>query len=331
MFRNILFMTLVSIYCVGCTTVDPLTAYLNHHGFKPIFPPTSKATVGDLYESSTLSGQPVELVENLLSSDERNSLMASVSRDVTLMNSSRESKYKIDSDIFALGYIRIELENEGATSFRVSAGNAREYLMSSGYFNRALLPRLKQRSVQVVGAYIYKLLEVDTLEYEFYREDGTKIDVKPGDRISQVFQDRVGAQWSVNERNNIEITSPRFIGFQAKSVGSNSSGLTTSYQTNRHSQQVAALVAGVEGMSNLSAEDVIIDRIPQIDGKLSGKEFIAILDSPPLTSLSREDVIEACAKYIRYPLTPAEIKGVLRGMGTLSQEDALKALHRADH
>jgi len=314
---NALVIFVVSFAVGACSPKDPLTKYIRMHGYEPIFPPTSRITVGDIYESEELKGVPVELIDDILTPVQRDEMMAHAARDVSLMNSAKNSRYSLEGNVYALDSIDVELKNAGVSRYHVNTGNATEYLISRGYFNRIILPELLKRRSELQGAYVYRLLKVDRIEYEFYSETGGKIAVTPTHPIAAAFNAKAGSDWSVNERHNIEISQPRFIGFKAqrfatvqKKTGRDDETATQQYTGHI---DVATLEAQLREIYSDSVAASMIKRdLPRIKGGVTASEFIRILDAASIYSDSEyTSVVVACAKNISGSITPSQTRDIL--------------------
>ncbi len=61
---------------------------------------------------------------------------------------------------------------------------------------------------------IVALLQIASLEYEFFDGSGDKIAITTGSELENLLKARHGAGWSATENNTLRINKPRFIGYR---------------------------------------------------------------------------------------------------------------------
>lgn len=215
---------LVVIMLSGCAT-DPLTRTLKDLGYVPAIPAPATQNIGDIYEQANLR-EPYLLMREYYPSKELEAMMKSYSDPVAIPDSSGERKFKVSAKADIIGKVNAELSRNGITSFKVKFNGAHQYLISKTKFYTDISPKIRKAIQNILDMdntklfdlnnkfAILALLQVDGLEYEFYNDRGTKVDVSPGSQLEQAIKANIGADWSVNQKSNLSFSSPRFIGYR---------------------------------------------------------------------------------------------------------------------
>lgn len=181
------------------------------------------ATVGDLYLHRTDDTDiaPIALVSDVMQEDDRVKLMEAKRRDVSLPTSSGTQVYEMDASAVILGAVSSELRAQGVRKYRVKVVNPREYELSQVAFRKEIEDHFRNEmpgeSIDNTH-YVYSLLEVDGVEYEFLNENGRQIHVEPTDEIAQVVKGHAKMGWEFSEDGKLVGTESRFIGYRTHQI-----------------------------------------------------------------------------------------------------------------
>lgn len=215
---------LVTMMLSGCAT-DPLTKTLKDLGYAPAIPAPATQYIGDIYEEANLKG-PYLLMKEYYPRKELGAMMKSYSDPVAIPDSSGERKFKVSATADIIGKVNVELSKNRITSFKVKFKGAHQYLISKTKFYTEISPKIRKIIQNITDRdnnklfdlnnkfAILALLQVESLEYEFYNDKDIKVSVRPGSQLEQVLKANIGADWSVNQKSNLSFSSPRFIGYR---------------------------------------------------------------------------------------------------------------------
>jgi hypothetical protein len=208
----------IALLVSGCP--DPLTRSLRHYGFAPAIPSPATLHIGNLYDTADLKN-PYALMRDMFSLTENEVLMTSLKDDVSIPDVSGEDSFSISAQADIVGRAKVELAAHRITKFKVTFGGVSQYLISRNRFEEELYPKIHakipDRKLDKKFA-VVALLQVSSLQYEFMDESGGKVGVSPGGELEKVLKAKIGAEWSANERHNLAITSPRFIGYRMNEI-----------------------------------------------------------------------------------------------------------------
>lgn len=199
---------------------DPLTDRLKKLGYAAAMPMPQTAHIGDLYNDKNRRS-PYAYLRQDFDPAEANAITSKYVDEVVIPNEQGAKKWSVTAKADVVNYAEAELTATGAKTFVVKYTNVKQYLLSTTQYGEVLLPLIKAKNPRrnLDGKYMVTgLLQAGTLEYEFYRQNGTKIDVTPGGEIEKVFKSKFGAEWSSNNRQNISFSSPHFVGYQLSQV-----------------------------------------------------------------------------------------------------------------
>lgn len=116
-----------------------------------------------------------------------------------------------------MGKAKVELETYGIRKFKVTFSGVHQYVVAKTRFEDEIYPMIKNKMPNRnfdKKFVMVALLQVSSLEYEFFNEKGGKVEVKPGSEIEKVLRGKIGVEWSANQRDNLSINSPKFIGYR---------------------------------------------------------------------------------------------------------------------
>ena len=220
--RRLALVVSMLFVCVGCSSTDPLTKKLNAIQYVAAAPAPANLQISNIYRHNNIR-QPVIRLSDALSSTEIETLMAESKSDVSLGDSSGTKQWKIDAKADVITKIKAQLEAEGASTYSIKFGNAREFKLSEFVWLRKTGPALYEKMSEPPGFYqdtyvIIGLLQVDSLEYGFFRENGAKIEVSPGSDFTEKLTGSLGAGWSATGNNTLTFDQSRFIGYRLARV-----------------------------------------------------------------------------------------------------------------
>jgi len=213
-----------AIFLTGCAT-DPLTRTLKKYGYVPAVPVPETQSIGDIYEKPNLK-EPYLFMREHLSREKLGKTMEEYKDSTSLAESSGETKFELNTKVDILNKVSADLSANKVKKFKIKFTGVHQYLISKTDFYSKIFPMLKRFLKDMAAkddtiAYdindkfaIIGLLQVDGLEYEFYNENGIKVDVKPGSELEKVLQSKLGVTWSANQKDNLSFSSPRFIGYR---------------------------------------------------------------------------------------------------------------------
>jgi len=132
------------------------------------------------------------------------------------MNINKE--FKLSLEAAYVGVASGDLKVNGVRKYRVTVSSpiVYDYPLDT-VLAYQVIPAIKRRfpDVSLQGKYIVRsLLQVDGLEYEFFREDGGKINLSADQKLVQSLTAKLGTEWKVTREGKLTITQPRFIGYR---------------------------------------------------------------------------------------------------------------------
>ena len=210
-----LLLWLVCLGMAGCAS-DPLTRTLKRLDYAPIIPVPKTQHIGDIYDTAELKNPPFILIRDLFAKEEVDAFMNSLEDEVSLPSVSGKKTFRLNAAADIVDQAEAELRSYGITKFKVRFGGAYQYLISRQRLEDELFPKIRRQLPSprpFDGKYmIIALLKVSELEYEFFRDNSTKVSVASQGELEKVLQGKLGAEWKGNERQNISLNTPRFIG-----------------------------------------------------------------------------------------------------------------------
>ena len=224
--KNIFLIGFLGIALSGCAT-DPLSKYLDKHDYKAITPVSDGHYVGGVYPKNDLSSAPLILLSDVLDKDKANLMMNSVKGKSSLRTESSNKIYDIGADVEIIGYVSATLKTNGVKKFTVKATGAEEYVLSQARFRGLVNNEYKSLlgNSSIDGKYyVYSLLKVASLEYEFFNENDTKISAETLANIEDKIKVKIGPKWKITNSGNLMMDKPRFIGFRAEKIKIDSEG-----------------------------------------------------------------------------------------------------------
>jgi hypothetical protein len=206
----------LSLFC-SCAK-DPVVQLLHSNGgFAAVHPPSSGELLGDVYRTTNLSEKSISM-RDVMDEKSIEEMMKSRSEKVDIPSTSGTSVFNLTADAAYVGVAQADLELKGARKYHVSVSNPIVY---DSPFDSHLIPVLisaiknKFPNVPLEGRYIVRsLLQVGGLEYEFSREDGTKIDLGLDRNLVKNLTAKLGGGWSITKDGKLSISEPRFIGYR---------------------------------------------------------------------------------------------------------------------
>lgn len=205
---------LISLFLGSCA--DPLTKSMKSLGYRTAIPTPAQAHIGDIYSRPDFRS-PHQLIRHHFNPNEIENLMQPLQTAVAVPNSSGESSYKISASADIISYVKADIEASGARKFKVYYSGVTEYVVPETYFEDIVYPAIKQRNPtrNYSGKYVVTgLLQVGALEYEFFNENGAKVNIIPGTEIANKITSKLGAEWKINNKNNLSFSQPMFLGYR---------------------------------------------------------------------------------------------------------------------
>ncbi|WP_126454431.1 hypothetical protein [Sulfuriflexus mobilis] len=224
--KRMIAIGLIGLGIGGCA-VDPISDYLRNHNYKAITPVSDGHYVGGIYPKNDLSGAPLILLTDVLDKNKAIEYMNTVKGNSSLSTEAVNKTYDIGADVEIIGYLGATLKTNGIKKFSVRASGAKEYVLSQAKFKQLLDDKYKKllEGSSVNGKYyVYSLLKVDSLEYEFFNENDTKIAVETLENLEGKIKAKIGPEWKVTKNASLMFDEPRFIGFRAKKIHTDASG-----------------------------------------------------------------------------------------------------------
>ncbi len=219
---------ITAILLTGC--VDPLSRYIQDNNYYAIVPPTDAQFVGNVYGSPNISANgvaPIILLPDAITQANAQRLMAEIEANAGLPNIDSNSTYEIGADVEVVGYISAALEAAGVSKFSVQVTDAKEYVLSQARFRQLVNNEYQDLldGTELDGKYyIYSLLKVGTLKYDFFSNDEAKIAAETLENLETEIETSIGPEWEITEEGSLVINTPMFIGARLSRIEEDSNG-----------------------------------------------------------------------------------------------------------
>jgi hypothetical protein len=216
-FPSFLSLTAAVMVCTGCAG-DPVAELLKRNGgFAVVRPPSDGEYLGDVYRTKGLMEQSISM-KDVMEPDALNKVMTAYLKRVDIESISGKKDFKLSLEAAYIGVAKGDLEISGAHKYRVTVSNP---VIHDSPFDAQLVPILipaiksKFPNVPLEGKYIVRsLLEVDGMEYEFFSENGGKINISADQNLVRNLTAKLGTEWKVTRDGKLTITRPRYIGYR---------------------------------------------------------------------------------------------------------------------
>jgi hypothetical protein len=201
---------------------DPISKLLKDNGnFAVVRPVRTGLSLGDVHNKANLQESSIPM-SRVLGANELTKLMGENMQSINLPIEGGQSSYGITADAAYVGVAKAALNASGAKKFSVKAHDAVIY---DAPFDATLYPEIipaiqkKYPRVNLSEKYIIRsLIKVKGLEYEFYKDNGGKIDLSADPELVKELTAKFGATWKVSKNSSLIITEPRFIGYRLAKV-----------------------------------------------------------------------------------------------------------------
>ncbi len=202
---------------VGCAS-DPVAQLLKTNGgFAIVRPPSAGDRLGDVHRKKSLSEKSIAM-KDVMSDAALQAMMASRAEQVDIPSTSGTKSYAFTAEAAYVGVATADFEAKGARKYRVTVSRPIVYDSPfDSHLSAVLIPTIKSKfpNVALRDKFIVRsLLEVGGLEYEFFKEDGGKINIAADKQLVENLSAKLGAEWKVTEDTKLTITQPRFIGYR---------------------------------------------------------------------------------------------------------------------
>lgn len=209
-------VTVFSLSAFVTSCADPLTKSMKNLGYRTAIPTPVQSNIGDIYTTPDYRRPYMQLRHHFTKAEIRK-IMEPLRMDVAVPNSEGEASYKISTSADVISYVKADLEASGARKFKVIYSGVNEYVVPETYFEDIVYPQIKAKAParDFKNKYVVTgLLQVGSLEYEFFKENGTKIDINPGSKLAKDLTAKLGAEWKINSKKNLSFSQPRFLGYR---------------------------------------------------------------------------------------------------------------------
>jgi len=208
---------LTSIMVSGCAS-DPVAKLLKSNGgFAIVKPPSAGETLGDVHRKKNLLEKSIAM-KDVLNASDLQAMMASREAQVDIPSTSGTKSYTFTAEAAYVGVAKADLEAKGARKYRVAVSNPIVYDSAfDSHLAAVLIPAIQEKfpNVSLQDKYIVRsLLQVGGLEYEFYKEDGGKINIAADKQLAEDLSAKLGTEWKITADTKLTITQPRFIGYR---------------------------------------------------------------------------------------------------------------------
>lgn len=210
-------LIVVAQLLTGCAS-DPLAQMLKQNGgFGMVRPPSGEEWLGDVHPQKNLLITSISM-NDVMGDGDLKEMMRTHAKPVSLSSSSGEKIYSLDVAAAYAGIAKAQLKGSLVRRYSVAVRNPVEYGSPlDSHLSAVLIPAIKKKfpSVPLQGKFIVSgLLKVDGLEYEFYREDGGKIDLSVDPKLVANLTAALGSEWKVSDKTKLSISEPRFVGYR---------------------------------------------------------------------------------------------------------------------
>jgi hypothetical protein len=190
---------------------------IKKHKYAPFSPIRETQFVNDIYREKNVHTMPVLLMQNL-TQEQRDKLPPVPTPKVLLRQTLGEKTYKIDLAVDVIGQASGTLAAQGARKYSIKFGDVHEFTSSEDDFETrfALIKSFRPGSDYEGLWAVAGLLQAKSLEYTFFREDNTKIELKPGSALATQVTGSLGVGWTTNQNSSLTFTSPYYIGYRMK-------------------------------------------------------------------------------------------------------------------
>lgn len=205
----------------GCAK-DPVAELLKSNGgFAVVRPPSNGEYLGDVHRSKNLVEKSISM-KDVMDAESLKNMMNSRIEQVDIPSTSGNKDFELSLEAAYVGFAKGDLEITGARKYRVTVSKPVIYDSPfDSHLAPVLVPTIKRRfpDVSLQGKYIVRsLLEVGGLEYEFFREDGGKINISADQKLVHNLTATLGNDWKVTREGKLTITQPRLIGYRLARV-----------------------------------------------------------------------------------------------------------------
>jgi len=210
------------ILFAGCQ--DPFTKVIKDNGYAPLSPISDGYHIGDIYKGSIQRlVREVDIEKNC--PEIYSAIQKQISEsNIVLPVVSRDDKFEINANAYAIGDVAGQLNLYGATQFSVKVNNPRGYELSNMAFRKIMYPMISREENDpnyYVGMYVVtNLLKAEGIEYKLMDKSGSEISVKPSESIPGVFDASVGGKWAMSSNSTLSTTSPCYIGYKLSRINS---------------------------------------------------------------------------------------------------------------
>jgi len=206
----------------GCFASDPVAGLLKSNGgFAVVRPPSDGEYLGDVHRNKNLLAKSISM-KDVMSPDALKQMMDSRAASVDIGSISGNKSFSLSAEAAYVGIAKGDLEIKGARKYSVSISNPLIYDSPfDSHLVPVLIPQIKNRfpDVNLEGKYIVRsLLRVDGLEYQFFREDGGKINISADQQLVKNLTAKLGTEWKITNEGTLKITKPRYIGYRLARV-----------------------------------------------------------------------------------------------------------------
>ena len=195
------------VFITGCK--DPLTNLIEKNGFVALTPPMARGTIGDIYDTADLKNPVLTY-----STNESATIMSAAANPVSIPITSGFTTNALTANADIVGKADFELQAYGVKSFKVTFVNPEQYLLQEAPFEEKDYPAIRTNNPDISFDKKYvvtALLQVSSLDYEFYDENGGAISASI---LTNIIQNKIGGNWDIVESNSLVISEPRFIGYR---------------------------------------------------------------------------------------------------------------------
>ena len=155
-------------------------------------------------------------MKQVLPADALNSLMTANLKRVDMASLSGKKDFQISAEAAYIGIAKGDLEITGARKYSVTVTNPVIHdAPLDSTVAQTLIPAIKTKfpNVPLEGKYIVRsLLGVSGMDYEFFSENGGKINISADQNLVHNLTAKLGSQWKVTREGKLTITQPRTSG-----------------------------------------------------------------------------------------------------------------------